>query len=211
MIYETPSQAFLQAWYEDEAQRNDQTHIYRVPWAQKRRDTLMEYLLPLVSGARVLDIGCGMGMYSLWMVLKGAKYIKGIDVAQSNIASANHAAQSSITKGDLQWSRCFFERASWDEWTTETVYDLVLATEVFEHAVSPGELMQKCAMWGHRLIATCPLEPETPANPWIVQGHLHTFTTEQFVQLVKDAGFDLTVSWSDGMYCYVDAAKSGGI
>lgn len=189
-----PSQSFLRDWYEREAERNDQVNIYRVPHAKRRMQTVADLLAPLVDGGRVLDIGCGMGMYCAICVQHGAKEVVGVDIAQVNIDKAEQLC------ADL--NEVSFVRASWDQLPDDlTGFDIVLATEVLEHAVYPERVARQCLERGKHVVASSPIsEPHWP-NPFEVQGHLHSFRRLTFEALFDTARY----SFTDDLYCYVVA------
>jgi SAM-dependent methyltransferase len=61
-------------------------------------------LLPAVDGKRVLDAGCGTGVYSAWLVEHGAEVV-GVDVSEEMLAHARDAvpadAPAEFVQGDL--------------------------------------------------------------------------------------------------------------
>lgn len=50
-------------------------------------------LLPKVNGLRIVDIGCGMGTFTLEAAQRGAHYAIGLDLAVSGIAAAHRIAR----------------------------------------------------------------------------------------------------------------------
>lgn len=46
-----------------------------------------------VKGKRVLDIGCGYGFFELWAVRAGVEHITGIDMTESDLATARRHVQ----------------------------------------------------------------------------------------------------------------------
>lgn len=187
------TQDFLRQWYEQEAERNDQVNIYRVPHARRRMETIRELLMPIVHNARVLDIGCGMGLYTKWCMDVGAKEAVGVDIAQRNIDQAQD------TWHDPGLS---FMQASWDELPANLVdFDVVLATEVLEHAIYPDHLARECLSRGKYVVASSPISEPEWEKPFDVQGHLHSFRRSTF-----EALFDVPrYTFTDELYCYVVA------
>ncbi|KAK0649575.1 methyltransferase type 11 [Cercophora newfieldiana] len=48
----------------------------------------LQSLLPDLTGARVVDLGCGMGWYCRWMAEHGAASVRGIDLSQNMLDRA---------------------------------------------------------------------------------------------------------------------------
>ena len=185
------TESFLRQWYDTEALRNPQSQIYRLPHAQKRMAVIKDLLADRIQGSAVLDVGCGQGLYSQWCLANGAGYVTGFDISPRNIQQARI-----LTQG---YKNCAFTVRSWDNAFDADDYDVVLATEVFEHALHPKELAERC-MAGRVLIASAPIsEPCVPDDPWKEQGHLHCFRNHTFVEL-----FGKVHLWfNDGIYAYV--------
>jgi SAM-dependent methyltransferase len=82
-------------------------------------------LLPSVSGLRVLDAGCGPGVYAEWLVERGAVVV-GIDVSKRMVAIARERLgdRARILHADLEEPLDFLDDAS---------FDLVLAPLVVDY------------------------------------------------------------------------------
>ncbi len=92
---------------------------------------LRDVSLPLSSGARILDAGCGTGLLtlSLMKVLKSRARISAIDLSVSSLLKARHAARQTKTKSK---HRVEFSQAN--------VLSLPFADETFEMVVTSGAL-----------------------------------------------------------------------
>ncbi|KAK0611880.1 S-adenosyl-L-methionine-dependent methyltransferase [Immersiella caudata] len=55
----------------------------------------LQSFLPNLTGARVVDLGCGMGWYCRWMRERGATSVRGIDLSQNML---NRAREMDITR-----------------------------------------------------------------------------------------------------------------
>lgn len=189
------TQEFLAEWYEQEALRNPQSQMYRELHAKQRFATVTHLLGDVIKGKDVLDVGCGEGLYTLWCVHNGADWATGFDISERNIT----AAKSNAKLDDVL--NVTFEVQSWDD-LFDCGYDVVLATEVFEHALDPQALAVKCQAAGKVLVASAPIsEPSVPNDPWKLQGHLHCFRVYSFVSMFEG----VTYYFHDGLYCYVMA------
>ncbi len=90
--------------------------------------------LHVEPGARVLDVGCGVGRWSSMLAARGA-LVTGIDLSPTMIAEARRRAETqNVAK------RCRFlvqDLAALDAGET---FDLVLAVTVLQHILDPGAL-----------------------------------------------------------------------
>jgi len=61
-------------------------------------------LLPPISGARILDLGCGFGAFDRWAVAEGARQVIGMDISRNMLGRARELAGSPLIEyrtGDL--------------------------------------------------------------------------------------------------------------
>lgn len=65
-------------------------------------------LIPDVSGKRVLDAGCGTGIYTEWLLEQGASEVVGVDASEGMLANAREALADHPEHGD----RVTFHRAN---------------------------------------------------------------------------------------------------
>lgn len=56
-------------------------------------------LMPKVDGLRVVDIGCGMGTFTLEAAARGARFALGLDLAPTGIAAAARIAREDRVRG----------------------------------------------------------------------------------------------------------------
>ena len=92
-----------------------------------------------LSGLRLLDVGCGAGLLCEPLAEKGAKVV-GIDATARNVEIArSHAAQSGL---EIDYRHCLAEH----ELEAGETFDIVLNTEVVEHAADPQQLMKECSV-----------------------------------------------------------------
>jgi SAM-dependent methyltransferase len=84
-------------------------------------------LLPLVEGKRVLDAGCGPGIYAEWLVRHGAEVV-GLDASAKMVELANERLQgkAKIIEADLGEPLDFLESNSFDLIVSALALDYVL-------------------------------------------------------------------------------------
>lgn len=93
-----------------------------------------------LSGARVLDVGCGGGLLCEGLAARGAR-VDGIDRAAENIAVAmQHAASSGH---DISYRNIDVEQVAVSERAT---YDVVTCLEMLEHVPEPERIVAACAV-----------------------------------------------------------------
>jgi 2-polyprenyl-6-hydroxyphenyl methylase/3-demethylubiquinone-9 3-methyltransferase len=92
-----------------------------------------------LMGKRALDIGCGGGILSESMALRGAK-VKGIDLATSALGVADlHSLESGV---EVEYEEIAAEALAAREPAT---YDVVTCMEMLEHVPSPAAIVEACA------------------------------------------------------------------
>jgi SAM-dependent methyltransferase len=104
-------------------------------------------LLPPVAGQRVLDAGCGPGVYSEWLIERGAEVV-GIDVSPKMVQLAERRLQgrARILEADLGQPLDFLESASFDLIVSALALDYVkdwavVFAEFFRLLRTPGYLV----------------------------------------------------------------------
>ena len=159
--------------------------------AGRRRKLNVETLLaPLIPVRGItLDLGCGLGIYTAWIAdWEPLSEVVGVDISQESIDRA------------IQRPTITYYRSSWDDFVYTGPLDLVLATEVLEHAEDPEQL---CKKWPRTTwVITVPVERPAPEeNRWTPDGHgyLQTFNQERVLNLFPTIQHFST----DGNYFYL--------
>ena len=92
-----------------------------------------------VSGKTLLDIGCGGGIFSESMTIRGAKVI-GIDMGLAPLSVAKmHALETSL---EIDYLQCTAEELAIQQ---PGSFDLVCCLEMLEHVPDPRAIIEACA------------------------------------------------------------------
>ena len=144
-----------------------------------------------LPGARVLDIGCGTGRYSIEFAKRGAGRIVGIDFAPSMIDFSREIAQQMEIE-----NKCEFICGDFMTHQFEESFDIILAVGVFDYVKDAGPMFKKIAqlkpckflasfprftlIWGtqrairYYCIKKCPI---------------YNYTEDKLTHLYREAGF----------------------
>lgn len=90
--------------------------------------------LKVPAGARVLDIGCGVGRWSRLLAARGAD-VTGVDISPTMIEEARRRARSEGVA-----DRCRFHVRDISSLDLEGEFDLVLGVTVLQHILDPSAL-----------------------------------------------------------------------
>ena len=145
-----------------------------------------------LSGASVLDVGCGTGRYSIECVKRGAGRVVGIDFAPSMIDFSREIARE--MKVD---DRCEFLCGDILEYAFEESFDVVLALGFFDYIKEACAIFEKVAeLHPRKFAASFPrftpiwgLQRKIRYN-WIRKCPIYNYTAEQLDSLYRDAGFE---------------------
>lgn len=144
-----------------------------------------------LTGARVLDIGCGTGRYSIECAKRGASKVVGIDFAPLMVAfSQKTAEQMNIA------DKCKFICGDFLSNQFEESFDIILALGFFDYIKEPEPLFKKVSQLKPRkFLATFP--KFTPIwgvqrkfrYYWIKKCPIYNYTEEQLEHLYREASF----------------------
>jgi magnesium protoporphyrin O-methyltransferase len=142
------------------------------------------------AGAKVLDIGCGSGRYSIEFAKQGA-HVVGIDFASSMIEfSRKMAQQMEVT------DKCEFICDDFLTHEFEGAFDIVLALGVFDYIKDPGPMFKKIAQLRPRIfVASFPVYrpfwsiQRKIRYHWIRKCPIYDYSEEQLRRLYQDASF----------------------
>lgn len=144
-----------------------------------------------LSGARVLDIGCGTGRYSIECVKRGASRVVGIDFAPSMIEFSREMAQQMNVA-----NKCEFICDDFLTYPFEGSFDIVLALGVFDYVKDPKPVFKKIAQLRPRkFIASFPKATliwglqRRIRYYWIKRCPIYNYSEEQLGRLFQEAPF----------------------
>jgi ubiquinone/menaquinone biosynthesis C-methylase UbiE len=145
-----------------------------------------------LSGATVLDIGCGTGRYSIESVKRGAKRVVGIDFAPAMIEFSQKIAQEMKVA-----DRCEFICDDFLTHSFNDSFDIVFALGFFDYIRDAGPIFEKITkLHPRKFVASFP--KFTPIwgmqrkvrYYWIKKCPIYNFTVEQLKNLYNDAQFE---------------------
>jgi 2-polyprenyl-3-methyl-5-hydroxy-6-metoxy-1,4-benzoquinol methylase len=107
-----------------------------------------------ISGAKVLDIGCGTGRYSIEFAKRGAAQVTGIDFAPAMI----NFAQEMATQCGVS-DRCRFIRSGFNEFEAQDRFDIIIAMGLFDYVADPEPVLKKATgLLKGRFLASFPVD-----------------------------------------------------
>ncbi len=112
-----------------------------------------------LTGARVVDIGCGGGILAESMAVAGAT-VSGIDMAEGPLSVARLHQHESETNVD-------YRQATPEELASEEaeIFDIVTCLEMLEHVPDPAQVVKSCAELvkpgGHVFFSTINRNPKS--------------------------------------------------
>ena len=111
-----------------------------------------------LTGQRVVDIGCGGGLLSEGLALRGAEVL-GIDMAESSLGVARlHQLESGVK---VEYRQCTAEALATEQ---PQQFDIVTCLEMLEHVPDPASVVRACAQLvkpsGHIIFSTINRNPK---------------------------------------------------
>jgi 2-polyprenyl-3-methyl-5-hydroxy-6-metoxy-1,4-benzoquinol methylase len=160
--------------------------LYREHWWWRvREDILLRKIRHILGshtpGARILDVGCGAGLF--FDALGRLGHVEGIESDRLSVEQAGHW-RSRIHFGELD-----------DTFEPDSSFDLILLLDVVEHVDRPGRLLRRAARLlgpNGRIVVT------VPAFNWLwtshdeLNHHVVRYTASQVRDLMNDAGLTAT-------------------
>jgi ubiquinone/menaquinone biosynthesis C-methylase UbiE len=144
-----------------------------------------------LTGARVLDIGCGTGRYSIECIKRGAERVVGIDFAPSMVEFSRKMAQEMGVS-----DKCEFICGDFLKYSFEEEFDVILALGFFDYVKQAGPVFEKIArLRPRKFVASFP----KPTAIWGIQRKIryywikkcpvYDYSLEQLQRLFKEASF----------------------
>ena len=164
------------------------------------------YLRPVVeralprdlAGLRVLDVGCGNGVWARWLLERGARVV-GIDASEDGIRIARREVPGARFEA-LKVSESILRELG------EEAFDVVLSLEVVEHLFLPREWARGCfgaLRPGGTLVCSTPYHGflknlalsamnkwDFHHNPMWDGGHIKFWSRATLTSLLAEAGFE---------------------
>ncbi len=121
-------------WEEIQASGHDQLAQYATDHGRQRMEVtkhILRRILPKNGGGRYLDLGCGMGLYSVWIAEWTGGDVLGIDIADYGLDRA------------VTHDRVEYLHADANDFLPDTFgcFNLALAAQVFEYVNDPRDAM----------------------------------------------------------------------
>lgn len=144
----------------------------------------------IIPGARVLDIGCGTGRYSIEFALRGAAKVVGIDFAPAMISFSEQKAKEMGVD-----QKCQFIVGDFMEEAFAEPFDIIVAIGLFDYIAKPGPMMQKiAALTKQRFIGTFPADSlimgtQRKIRYRLKRCPLYFYTFEKLAKLLQEANF----------------------
>jgi 2-polyprenyl-3-methyl-5-hydroxy-6-metoxy-1,4-benzoquinol methylase len=144
----------------------------------------------VISGAKVLDIGCGTGLYSIEFAKRGASRVVGIDLAQPMVEFSQQKARE-IGIQEI----CEFICGEFLTRPFEERYDIVVAMGLFDYVSEPQQFFKKIAKLSKgTFLASFPKDSlfwgtQRKIRYLIKKCPLYFYTYNQLVDLFQEAGF----------------------
>ena len=98
----------------------------------------LDNAIPIDPAMRYLEVGCGMGEFSLALAQYGCRHVTGIDIDPHYIEIAKRCAR----ERQLQ-DKVTFECMNVHDLPNEKKYDVVLSHEMLEHVERPGNCLRR--------------------------------------------------------------------
>lgn len=90
-----------------------------------------------IAGKRVLDVGCGSGLYAIEAASRGAVEVLGIDVAPAMLDLARKRAEDNGVV-----DRCSFVTGAFPDTKPDTAYDATIVMGVMDYIAEPLHFLQ---------------------------------------------------------------------
>ncbi|MHC4617645.1 MAG: class I SAM-dependent methyltransferase [Planctomycetota bacterium] len=144
-----------------------------------------------LSGARVLDIGCGTGRYSIECAKRGAGRVVGIDFAPSMIEFCRERAEEMGVADKCEFICGDFLQHPFDEH-----FDVILALGFFDYVENASPILEKIAqLRPRRFIASFPKLARMWSLQrriryyWIKKCPVYDYSEEQLERLYRESSF----------------------
>lgn len=111
--------------------------LFRKQILQRRRELILS-LSGNLKGKKVLDIGCGPGIYAIDLAKKGAEAVLGIDISTTMIQLAEENAER-YGLAEV----CKFKNMDFMETNFQNSFDIIIAAGIFDYIKEPKDFLLK--------------------------------------------------------------------
>lgn len=126
--------------YDSEKALNSYLEQQSKTYSKVKNDFVRE-LLGDLKGKRVLDYGCGAGMFCVHAAKAGAAEVVGVDIEDSALSTARYFANQEGVS-----SQCvFFRSPNFPSLAIRRGFDVILMKDVIEHAPDDDDLLRAAA------------------------------------------------------------------
>jgi phosphoethanolamine N-methyltransferase len=148
--------------------------------------------MALAPGARVLDVGCGLGGSAFVMAREFDLQVDGIDLSRNMLKLANEklAANGLSARVDLQWGDCL-------ELARKDCYDAIYSRDVFLHIHDKARLFStllNALRPGGKLLFTdysCGPQPwDDDFHAYVEDRNYSLHPVDEYARLITGAGFE---------------------
>jgi 2-polyprenyl-3-methyl-5-hydroxy-6-metoxy-1,4-benzoquinol methylase len=169
-----------------------QCQVFSKEASKKRFETVCSLIDPFaIEGLSLLEIGCAEGLYIDYFMDRGGDSAVGIDISEAKIKRAKK-------RGGVKYHIDLIENLL--NLVEPGEADVILATEVIEHLRDPKSVIESCFKIGQYLVATVPIAEDLNPNPMKIQGHIHAFRFESFLDLFRD--YNIVTADHSSLYAY---------
>jgi cyclopropane fatty-acyl-phospholipid synthase-like methyltransferase len=168
-----------------------------------------------VRGKKILDVGCGSGVYAVDFARRGARRVVGVDFSGNMLALARQEAEQHRVA-----DRCEFIRADFLEIELEEKFDISIAMGVFDYVPDQVTFLRKMvalttgkvivAFPGHSLLR----EPARRLRYRLLgKGDIYLYGREDVERIATEAGLRekeiIHIPSSGGVYVLVGRCSGG--
>ena len=104
----------------------------------KRLIGFFDHRFSIDTSTSYLDIGCGMGRFTVGLTDLGATDVTGVDIVRRNVREAEEVAERLLTVSKPQ-----FVHADIHDWSSNRQYDVIVSIGAMEHIHSPATYLHK--------------------------------------------------------------------
>ncbi len=170
-----------------------------------------------VTGKKILDVGCGSGVYSIDFARRGARRVVGVDFSGNMLKLAEQEAEQHQVA-----DRCAFIRADFLEFDPKETFDISIAMGVFDYVPDQVPFLRKMVtLTNDKVITSFPghsllREPARRLRYKLTgKGDIYLYSRDDVERIATEAGLrDYEVIYipsSGGSYVLVGRSSELGI